>query len=165
MSDEQKDYDGIQYKADDRMPAIFKLLLAVLLIWGVCFMGYYLFSGWSSEAEFAEKKAAQEKLIAERQQAQQQKQADGSAGGPAAKITAVDAEKLYNDSCLACHGAQGSGGIGPALGAAQPFKYGRTEAELTSSIADGRPNGMPGYKNDLGPDKIKALVDYILSLK
>jgi len=59
------------------MPAVFKLLLAGLLIWGVCFMGYYLFSGWSSEGEFAQKKAQQEKLIAEQQKAQQSQAAAG----------------------------------------------------------------------------------------
>ena len=165
MSDEQQDYDGIQYKADDRMPGIFKLLLAVLLIWGIGFMGYYLFSGWSSEAEFAQKKAAQEKMLAERQKEPQPKAADAAAPKTAAKDDGAVAKKLYEERCAACHGADGKGGIGPALGATQKFKYGRTEAEITKSIADGRPNGMPGFKNDLTKDKLDALAKFVLSFK
>lgn len=161
MSDENKEYDGIQYKADDRMPGIFKLLLFGLLIWGVCFMGYYLFSGWSSEAEFAEKKAAQEKLIAERSKEPE----SAAAAQVPAKDDSAAMKKLFEDNCVACHGAEGTGGIGPALGANNKFKYGRTEADIATSIADGRPNGMPSYKNDLGLDKIKALTKYVLSLK
>ena len=163
MSDEHKEYDGIRYKADDRMPGIFKLLLFGLLIWGVCFMGYYLFSGWSSEAEFAEKKAAQEKQIAGLQKSPQlQAAAGGHKEGSLADYIA-EGKKEYAARCAACHGTDGKGGIGPDL-TGKELKYGRSEQALTDSIANGRPNGMPGFKNDLSHEKLEGVVKYILSL-
>jgi len=154
MSDNHKEYDGISYKADDTMPAVFKLLLAGLLIWGVCFMGYYLFSGWSSEGEFAQKKAQQEKLIAEQQKAQQsQAAAGGHKEGKLADYIAYG-KKEYAARCAACHGADAKGGIGPDL-TRKEFKYGRTEQALTETIASGRPGGMPGFSNELSHEKIE----------
>lgn len=163
MSDEHKEYDGIKYKADDKMPAVFKLLLAGLLIWGVCFMGYYLFSGWSSEGEFARKKAAQEKLIAESRNAPQtQAAAGGHKEGNLADYIA-EGKKEYAARCAACHGADAKGGIGPDL-TRKELKYGRTAQALTESVANGRPGGMPGFRNDLSHEKLEGVVQYILSL-
>lgn len=162
MSDEHKEYDGISYKADDRMPAVFKLLLAGLLVWGICFMGYYLFSGWSSEAEFAAKKAAQEKLLAQRQAAATAAPAGEHAQGTSADHIAAG-KKEYEARCAACHGPDAKGGIGPDLTGKQ-FKYGRTEEDVTESVANGRPGGMPGFKNDLSREKLGSVVTYILSL-
>ena len=48
---EQHDYDGIKYRDEKGSPRIFTILFTVLVIWGVAFMGHYLFSGWSSQTE------------------------------------------------------------------------------------------------------------------
>lgn len=163
MSDENKEYDGIRYKADDRMPMVFKLLLAVLFTWGICFMGYYLFNGWSSEGEFASKKAQQEKLIAERRNAPQPPAAPGTHKEGKPEDYIAEGKKEYEARCAACHGVDAKGGIGPDL-TRKEFKYGRTEQALTESIATGRPGGMPGFRNDLSHEKLEGVVQYILSL-
>ena len=49
--------DGI-IEAGQKAPIYFYVLFFGLIIWGVIFMAYYLFSGWSSSQEFAEKMAA-----------------------------------------------------------------------------------------------------------
>ena len=49
--------DGI-VEAGKNPPVYFYVLFYGLIIWGVIFMAYYLFSGWSSSQEFAEKMAA-----------------------------------------------------------------------------------------------------------
>ncbi|CAH2031747.1 c-type cytochrome [Trichlorobacter ammonificans] len=164
MSDEHKEYDGISYKADDRMPAVFKLLLAGLLVWGVCFMGYYLFSGWSSEAEFAAKKAAQEQAIAANAAASAPQTGGAGAHKEGALADYIAAgKKEYAARCAACHGADAKGGIGPDLTAKQ-YKYGRSEQAVTESVANGRPGGMPGFRNDLSHEKLEGVVKYLLSL-
>lgn len=50
--------DGIKEDRTTKPPAYFNILFYGLIIWGILFCGYYLFSGWSSHGEFQEKMAA-----------------------------------------------------------------------------------------------------------
>jgi cytochrome c oxidase cbb3-type subunit 3 len=163
MSDENKEYDGIRYRANDRPPMVFKILLTVLVVWGVCFMGYYLFSGWSSYAEFdAVKKAKEARLAAE-------KAKGGEAATPSThqetKTADLVAEgkKEFATRCSPCHGENAKGGIGPDL-TRKEFKYGKSAPEITTTISEGRPGGMPPFKNELSREKLEGLVQYVLSL-
>ena len=47
----QHEYDGIKYREEKKSPAVFRILFSVLVVWGVIFTGYFLFSGWSSQTE------------------------------------------------------------------------------------------------------------------
>ncbi|MEI6305341.1 MAG: c-type cytochrome [Deltaproteobacteria bacterium] len=160
MSDDNKDYDGIKYRAETSSPMIFKLLLAVLVIWGVCFMGYYLFSGWSSEGEFSQKKKAKQEQVAANKPAAPAAGKEGSHPEEAAAA----GKKTYADRCASCHGADGKGGIGPDL-TREKFNFGKGKPDLLKSIAEGRPGGMPGFKSDLSHDQIEGVIAHILSLK
>ena len=62
-----KDYDGINYRIETKSPLVFRVLFTVLALWGVAFMGHYLFSGWSSQKEYAQKKSAKEAMLAAEQ--------------------------------------------------------------------------------------------------
>ena len=163
MSDDNKEYDGIRYREEKKSPAVFRILFTVLVIWGVCFMGYYLFSGWSSHAEYAGIKKAKEARLA----AQKQKESETKAVSTHEEIRTTnlmdEGKKEYASRCASCHGADGKGGIGPDL-TLKKYKYGKTAPEVTTSIVEGRPGGMPGFKNDLSGDKIQGLVQYVLSL-
>ena len=163
MSAENKDYDGIHYRIEKKSPLVFRILFTVLVIWGVAFMGHYLFGGWSSQGEYAQKKSAKEALLAA-------EQLKGVA--PAAAVPIPPAKKLeylalgkkeFAERCAACHGASAKGGIGPDLTGAQ-YKYGKSAAAITQTITEGRPGGMPTFKNDLSHEKVEALVQYLLSL-
>jgi len=56
-------FDGIKENRENKPPPYFNILYYGLILWGIIFMGYYLFSGWSSHDEFQEKmKAHQEKV-------------------------------------------------------------------------------------------------------
>ena len=62
QNDQNNQFDGIKENKENRPPAYFNILFYGLIIWGVIFMGYYLFSGWSSHDELQEKmNAHQEK--------------------------------------------------------------------------------------------------------
>ncbi|QWV92291.1 c-type cytochrome [Geomonas oryzisoli] len=163
MSDENKEYDGIRYRAEKSSPLVFRILYFGLWAWGIIFMAYYLFSGWSSYGEFDQIKKAKEARLA----VQQEKGAAGQAVPTSKEIKSTDlaeaGKKEFAARCASCHGADGKGGIGPDL-TAKKYKYGRTAPEVTASISDGRPGGMPGFKNELSGDKIQGLVQYVLSL-
>ncbi len=66
-------------------------------------------------------------------------------------------------NCVYCHGAEGSGLIGPALNG-HGWRYGGTPAEIFNSIHDGRPKGMPAWGRRLPPQEIWRLTAYIESL-
>ena len=162
MSDENKDFDGIKYRVETKSPAVFRILFTVLVLWGICFMGYYLFSGWSSEAEFAQKKLEKQAKLASSQPAEgKTSSASADAGGKKEDSIAVG-KKEFVERCAACHGVDAKGGIGPDL-TRKEFKYGKTATTIVTSITDGRPGGMPSFKNDLSHEKVEGLVKYILS--
>ena len=160
------DYDGIKYREEKSSPLIFRLLFGGLALWAVCFMGYYLFSGWSSSKEFAEK----QKVAAAKSAAFEQKEklaAPGKAGQTKAGDVATyiaSGKKIFAERCVACHGADAKGGIGPDLTRAE-YKFGKTEAAMLESVSNGRPAGMPGFGKELGHEQLEGVIQYLLSLK
>jgi cytochrome c oxidase cbb3-type subunit 3 len=65
-------------------------------------------------------------------------------------------------NCVGCH-ANGGGGMGPPL-MDDEWIYGSDPQQIFSSIAQGRPNGMPAWGNVLSNDQIWRLVGYIQSM-
>jgi cytochrome c oxidase cbb3-type subunit 3 len=72
-------------------------------------------------------------------------------------------KQLYRAfNCVGCH-AWGGGGIGPPLMDAE-WLYGSAPWEIYSSIAGGRPNGMPAYGDRVPDAQMWQLVAYVRSL-
>ncbi|MDO5620866.1 MAG: cytochrome D1 domain-containing protein [Paracoccus sp. (in: a-proteobacteria)] len=70
----------------------------------------------------------------------------------------ADAAADYAEHCASCHGEERLGGTGPAL---IPETLGRVRG-LEQVIADGRVSTqMAGFADQLSPDQIAAMVDYI----
>ena len=67
-------------------------------------------------------------------------------------------------NCSGCHGGRAGGGMGPSLRDVD-WLYGNRDAQLFSSIAEGRAHGMPSWQTALTPDQIWKLVTYIKSLR
>jgi cytochrome c oxidase cbb3-type subunit 3 len=163
MSD-QHEYDGIKYREEKSSPGIFRILFTVLVVWGVIFMGYYLFSGWSSQAEADTARIARE---GQKQAAHKAVESTGAAyegsGHKVEEYVAVG-KQLYNKMCVSCHGENAKGGFGPSL-ALSSYKYGKSRLDITKSIVEGRPGGMPPFKGQLNEEQVESLVEFVLSLK
>ena len=67
----------------------------------------------------------------------------------------------YN--CIDCHGADGSGAMGPSL-ADSRWHFGGSAAEVFESIYQGRPDGMPTWGGRITNDQIWMLVTYVRTL-
>lgn len=67
----------------------------------------------------------------------------------------------YN--CMDCHGADGSGAMGPSL-ADNRWHFGGADGEVFQSIYEGRPEGMPAWGGRIPDDQIWRLVAYVQSL-
>ena len=162
---EQHDYDGIKYRDEKNSPRIFRILFTVLVIWGVLFMGYYLFSGWSSQSEAD---AARKAIVDKKQAAHKSFEGtvDARHEGSGHKVEAYIAagKQLYANLCAACHGEFGKGSVGPDLTSSR-YIYGKSRLDIASSIKEGRPKGMPAFNGQLNPEQVESLVEYLLSLK
>ena len=161
---EQHDYDGIKYRDEKSSPRIFRILFTVLVVWGVAFMGHYLFSGWSSKAEADAAKKARDDM---KQAAHQKTEATGVAktdGGDKIAAYVAAGKQQYAKLCAACHGENGKGIVGPDLTASN-YKYGKARLDIAKSISEGRPGGMPAFSSQLDAEQIEGLVEYLLSLK
>ncbi len=67
----------------------------------------------------------------------------------------------YN--CVDCHGADGSGAMGPSL-QDDRWHFGGTAGAVFQSIYEGRPDGMPSWGGRIADDQIWRLVAYVQSL-
>jgi cytochrome c oxidase cbb3-type subunit III len=86
---------------------------------------------------------------------------DPKAGDPA---TIKAGETLFSAmNCDGCHGAGGSGWVGPSLADGR-WRYGGSDSAVFTSIYYGRPKGMPAFGGKLGIDGVWTLVTYLKSL-
>jgi cytochrome c oxidase cbb3-type subunit III len=82
--------------------------------------------------------------------------------GNAAKI-AEGAKLFIAYNCLDCHGAEGSGAMGPSL-QDNRWHFGGTPGDVFQSIYEGRPDGMPAWGGRIADDQIWRLVAYVRTL-
>ena len=83
-------------------------------------------------------------------------------GGNAAAV-ATGAKLFVSYNCVDCHGAEGSGAMGPSLADGR-WHFGGDDSELFESIYQGRPDGMPAWGSTIAPDQVWLLVSYVRSL-
>jgi cytochrome c oxidase cbb3-type subunit 3 len=81
-----------------------------------------------------------------------------------ATVAATGAKLFIAYNCIDCHGADGSGAMGPSLADGR-WHFGGTAAEVYESIYQGRPEGMPAWGSLLSSDQIWTLVTYVRSLE
>jgi cytochrome c oxidase cbb3-type subunit III len=72
-------------------------------------------------------------------------------------------QQLYNSfNCSGCH-FNGGGGIGPPL-MDDKWIYGGEPQNIYATIMEGRPNGMPSFRDKIPPDAAWKIVAYVRSL-
>ena len=70
---------------------------------------------------------------------------------------------LWASHCLDCHGAEGSGAMGPSFQDGR-WHFGGGPGEVFESIYQGRPDGMPAWGGRISNDQIWMLTAYVRSL-
>lgn len=74
-----------------------------------------------------------------------------------------EGKRLYTAyNCAGCH-FNGGGGIGPAL-MDEKWIYGSQPANIYSTIIEGRPNGMPSFRNKIPDNQVWQIAAYVRSL-
>lgn len=75
----------------------------------------------------------------------------------------IGSQLYVSYNCIDCHGADGSGAMGPSLADGR-WHFGGTPGELFESIYQGRPDGMPAWGGRIANDQIWSLITYIQAL-
>jgi cytochrome c oxidase cbb3-type subunit 3 len=148
---------GIPQEGHNKIPAGWMAFFIGVIIFLVVYIARFTpaISGWSFYTNFEQEMKTAEKAAAS---------APSDPGKYVGKADAIAEGKTeFETTCAACHMADASGGIGPNLKVA--LKYGATPDKLLESIANGRPNGMPPFGQQLGNDKVAKLVAFIESLR
>src|SRR5204862_1075855 len=74
-----------------------------------------------------------------------------------------EGQHLYDYfNCVGCH-AHGGGGMGPAL-MDDKWIYGYNPGQIFASIVQGRPNGMPAFRDRIVDYQVWQLAAYVRSL-
>jgi cytochrome c oxidase cbb3-type subunit 3 len=79
------------------------------------------------------------------------------------RATTVGGQLFIGYNCLDCHGAEGSGAMGPSFQDGR-WHFGGSPGEVFESIYQGRPDGMPAWGGRISNDQIWMLTAYVRSL-
>ncbi len=147
------DNDGIE-EFDNPMPTWWLGLFYVTIVWAVIYAAHYHGVGGRSQtgeydAEMAAALAAQPAAPAV------------VATGSTAAAGAGGGKGVYTSNCIACHGPELKGGIGPDLTDAT-WIHGGSLADIERTITVGVPEkGMITWGPILGPQKIAQVAVFI----
>jgi cytochrome c oxidase cbb3-type subunit 3 len=79
------------------------------------------------------------------------------------RATATGGQLFVGYNCIDCHGADGSGAMGPSFQDGR-WHFGGSPGEVFESIYQGRPDGMPAWGGRISDDQIWMLTAYVRSL-
>jgi len=146
--------DGIE-EYDNPMPNWWVGMFYLTIIWAVAYVAYYHFIGRES---YVKSLAAQ---VAEAEARWPKSSQLATVEETPAAIEAGEA--VYQANCVACHGAELQGGIGPNL-VDSTWIHGSKPEEIVATITNGvAARGMPTWGPILGNEKIGQVAAYIIS--
>ena len=158
-------YDGIT-ELDNPTPPWFMYLFYGTILFSVFYLvGYHIVgNGQIMTTEYAEEVA-----MAETERNEYMKKV-GDKINENTVVLLKDAksieagQKIYMQSCLACHGDKGQGGVGPNM-TDEYWIHGGTLKNVFHTIAEGVPEkGMISWKKTLNPVQIQQVTSFLMTL-
>ena len=160
------EFDGIR-ELDNNLPPWWVAMFYITIAFAVVYMGYYHFSGAGPssqeryEMEMEEAEEAVAAFIA--LQGEQVDETNVTLLADAGALTAGKA--IYSSYCVACHGTQGEGGIGPNM-TDEYWLHGGSISDVFKTVKYGvEEKGMQSWKKQLSAGEMQKVSSYILSLQ
>jgi len=72
-------------------------------------------------------------------------------------------KEVFDGRCVACHGTEGEGKIGPSF-LDDTWLYDSSDEGIVESVRDGRPKGMPAWGKMLSEEELVGVTSYIKKL-
>lgn len=164
------EYDGI-IEHDNRLPNwwLFTLYGAILFAFGYWLYFHTFGIGMSAQQALAFELREADSLAAQREEARLAKEGALTDESLLALVSNGDAvargKETFAQSCLACHGVNGEGTVGPNL-TDRYWIHGHKPTDIHAVVADGRlAQGMPAWKPVLGASRVRDVTAFLLSLK
>ena len=162
----EHDYDGIK-ELDNDLPPWWVYLFYATIIFGVIYIGKYHLFGGDNQIQELEK----DMMIAQKEIEEYKKTAPDLLTADKV-VLLTDAgdiaagKAIFDSNCVACHRADGGGGIGPNL-ADEYWILGGDVKEIFNTIMEGGRDGkgMVAWKQQIKPSDIQKVASYILSLQ
>ncbi len=159
------DYDGIR-ELDNALPPWWKWGFYITIGFAVVYLWYFhIATDWSSNQEYEQQMARAESAKA----AYLEQVANNVDETNAVLLTDASdlqiGKEIYTTNCVACHGEQGQGGVGPNF--ADPYWiHGGDIKDLFELIKYGVPEkGMIAWQDQLRPTEIQQVASYILQFQ
>lgn len=159
-------YDGIK-ELDNSLPPWWVWGFYLTIIFSVVYLLHYhvMDTGPSSEQEYKNELAMAEQQIKERQS----KMANFISAETVIALNTPEAlgegKNIYEKNCVACHGNDGGGTVGPNL-TDDFWIHGGGIKNIFKTVTEGVPaKGMISWKAQLSPKQIQSVSSYILTLQ
>lgn len=159
-------YDGIK-ELDNELPPWWVYLFYATIIFAVVYLVRYQLLGADNQIQELDKQMAQAKIQIE----EYKKNAPDLLTVDQVTLLTDQADlatgkKIYDTNCVACHRADGGGGIGPNL-TDQYWILGGDVKDVFHTIMEGGRDGkgMVAWKAQIKPSDIQKVASYILSLQ
>lgn len=159
------DYDGIR-ELDNKLPPWWLYGFYATIIYAFGYMAYYHIFDGATQAEEYQAEIAQARIDIEEYKKNAPDLIDASTVALLTDEADLSAgSKIYTMNCVACHRADGGGGIGPNLTDDYWIVDGDIAGVYTVISEGGRPGkGMISWKQDLKPLEMAQVASYVLSL-
>ncbi|MEZ4825214.1 MAG: cbb3-type cytochrome c oxidase N-terminal domain-containing protein [Bacteroidia bacterium] len=159
-------YDGIR-ELDNNLPPWWKYGFYLTIVFAIVYMIYYHMSGngWSSQKEY-ESELAEAAVLKEQYLQKVASLVNESNVVALSDASSVESgKKIYMTNCVACHGAQGQGGVGPNL-TDNYWIHGGGITNIFKTVKYGVPEkGMIPWQDQLKPKEIQEVSSFILTLE
>lgn len=151
--------DGIE-EYDNPLPDWWVGLFWLTIVWAIGYsVHYHVIADRSQEAALAAEMAAAE----ERWPAQAEAARMAAADFEVTDAAVSAGEGLYQQYCVACHGVNLEGGIGPSF-LDEEWIHGGQARDILRTITEGVPaKGMVPWQGILSPEQINQVAAYVIS--
>lgn len=168
--DSNKEFDGIR-QADNPLPGWFVWSFIGTIVFSAIYLPYYhIFTDWSQEGQYAAEVAAHIEEYGD--PADDVLEVTDGRNPLRGDVDAIaSGGETYRNVCAACHAADGSGLVGPALNDSE-WMHGGEEMTIFAIVADGiteasewrmdPPRGpMPAHRGQLGERRIWEVIAFM----
>lgn len=158
-------YDGIK-ELDNNLPPWWLYGFYISIVWAIGFWAYFTFFGGPDQEEKYEREMAQAKLEIEEYKATAKDLIDEESVTLLTDATALASGKeIFDNNCMACHGMDGGGTVGPNL-TDDYFIHGGGIKNTFATIKNGvSGTAMIAWKSSLKPSELQEVASYVLSLQ
>jgi cytochrome c oxidase cbb3-type subunit 3 len=162
----QHAHDGI-YELDNRLPPWWVNMFILTIIWAVGYMYYYHFggNGPSQKEEYQQEMETAKKQIAVALAGKANAVDESNVTAVTESGALGEGELIFKNTCAACHGQSGEGGVGPNF-TDEYWIHGGGVKNIFKTIKYGVPEkGMISWQSQLKPSDIQKVASYILTLQ